>query len=81
MQRKNTVIVSHLGVVPRKTSNSQNSANWRGSSLEEKRVWLTCPQLFAPIACAKRYENKWKIIRLKKTYVKHMKYQQNESCH
>ena len=45
---------------------SPNSANWRGSSLEEKKVGLTCPQLFAPVPCGKRYENRWKMIRWKK---------------
>ena len=38
--------------------NSTNSVNWRGSSLEEKKNRLRCPQLFGPVPYAKRYKNK-----------------------
>ena len=60
---------------------SPNSANWRGSSFEEKKVWLTYPQLFAPVSNGKHYENQWKTSRFKTVNVKSMKYKQNESYH
>ena len=63
---------SFLGVIKLVAIFSPNSANWRGSSLEERTVWLTGPQLFAPVAYAKRYENNEKWIAWNKTYVKPM---------
>ena len=61
--------------------NSPNSANWRGSSLEEKKVWLTCPQLFAPVPYGKCYETNDFGVVPRQTYVKPMEKQDNDSCH
>ena len=49
--------------------NFPHSANWMGSSLEEKKVWLRCPRLFAPVTYAKRYENSmWNVWNIKETH-------------
>ena len=53
-------------------NDSPNSANWRGSSLEEKKVWLRYTQLFAPVAYAKRYKNTDSGVVPPLTYVKQM---------